>query len=649
VLIDAARDSVEWLISNQSARGKVTVRKWRNSEIPLLERLAVHAISEDPNLDSNAKVRWLLDRDWIFVPHLKHEVFWLLGRTYPDAEEDIQEELLGQIWEEWPGEEEKDRERKAYRVYNLVQWLADHTEENALTKERLERIEAEFPDFQPREHPSLDFWIGDVKAIQPEDYSEELLRQSPSEQLDELLKLLEGGLLPREEDSLDVDDVQAAIAKNFEWGYQLIQALGERENWDEDVWSPIWIGLRETALDAEKWDRLLTFIADHSALHSHVNGMVKLLEQRSKPSEGDLPTNQLDAAEKIADSVFKEARDAPIAVGGDANFATRLLNHPGASIFLFYVYALWRRHDEGDLAGLPEEYQDRFGSVLTETRRAAQAGQMILGARISFLYRLDEQWTLDNLLPHFGWKKERTGRTIWTGRLFMGQSLTPALAQEIKEISRGAFSEITDQPEEFRNRFAHFVASLSVSDAIDPLEDGWLGKYLVEIEEVDLVHWAGQILNNLRSSDPDRVDQIWQDWLREYWALRLDGKPSLTSKEAAAMIEWIPVLEPVIDGAVDLVCQGPSPQFSQRTSLFFSLDEKDFGRRHPRAATRLLHFVLGEGEELRRWNAHHVPGVLDDIASSDDCPSEGLRDLVDLGIERGYLDPDQGSHLVERC
>jgi hypothetical protein len=651
VLIDAARESIEWLLQNHPDRATATIRKWSDSEIPLLERLSVHSMTENPRPAPSAKIRWLLDRDWIYAARLKHEVFRLLGQSYPNADETARKALLERAWQEWPEEQEDDRDRKALRVCNLVYWLADHVEECSLVEERLEIIESEFPEFTPQEHPDLvGPWTGEVQAIQAEDYSEELLRRSPSDQIEQLLKLLKGGWFNRQKDSLDVEDVKTAIAKDFEWGYELMEALADQSEWDEEVWRPVWRGMRETSLEEADWGRLLHFIKDHPGVHSHATGLASLLEQRSKPDTGDLPFEHLNTAERIADFVYEESRHEPITVGGDADLAIKLRNHPGASLAFFSVYALWTRNDVEGLTALPEAYQDRFEKILREENRAAWAGQMVLGSRLSFLHHLAEDWTLGNLLPLFEWNEEGIGRRVWTGLLFMGQSLSPALAQEIKEASRNAFSQASEESDDFPDRFAGFIATLSLSDAIDPLEEQWLTRYLVDAEE-DRVLWAKKMRNRLGRFEPDRIQKVWGDWLREYWELRLDGKPPLTSREVGAMVEWIPSLEAVVDEAVALACDdgAPSPTFGQHTQFFHELKEQRFGRHHPRTVVSLLLFVLQEGE-VERWRAsHYLPEIAEDIADSDDCPSDAFQTLVDLMVELGYLQAEEGDDLIEQC
>lgn len=230
----------------------------------------------------------------------------------------------------------------------------------------------------------------------------------------------------------------------------------------------------------------------------------------------------------------------------------------------------------------------------------------------------------------------------------MRRSFSPAVAQEMKAAIRSAFSEVVNESDELRLQFAGFVASLAISDAIDPLEEGWLLQYLDEASE-DRVDWASGLATHLRQSESDRIEYVWNDWLREYWGLRLDGKPSLTAEEEAAVLEWIPLLEPVIQEAVELFCLGPAPRFGRHTRLFYSIEDQNLGQQQPQEITHLLLFTLDEGEGLRSWNTHFVPDIIEQIASAENCPEEDFQSLMELSVERGYIEADNVDELLDEC
>jgi hypothetical protein len=231
--------------------------------------------------------------------------------------------------------------------------------------------------------------------------------------------------------------------------------------------------------------------------------------------------------------------------------------------------------------------------------------------------------------------------------LFGGQSLGPAVAQGLRESSRPAFSKVSDESEDFRDRFAGIVASLAISEAINPLEDDWLQQYLIEVE-ADRVLWARRLAHLLEEVDSDVVKRVWKDWLKRYWEFRLDGKPPLTSEEAGATIEWIPALQPILSEAVDLICKGPAPKFGQHSMALYQMKSQEIGKRHAHSVTKLLRFVLSEGS-LRPWDNRFIAEVIEDIAAADDCSTEEFESLVELAVKRGYLKLERAEELLEEC
>src|SRR5680860_1454217 len=77
-LIDCARDCVAWVAANQGNAILGLADAWVAGGIPLLRRLAVFAIGVSC-LPDDEKVLWMLNRDLVFAPGLKHEVFQLLA------------------------------------------------------------------------------------------------------------------------------------------------------------------------------------------------------------------------------------------------------------------------------------------------------------------------------------------------------------------------------------------------------------------------------------------------------------------------------------------------------------------------------------------------------------------------------------------
>jgi hypothetical protein len=652
-LIDTARDVLEWVIANTPKKGIALVDTWTQSNIPLLERLAVHGMSEAGHVSPDAKVTWLVEQNWLYDLPLKHEVFRLVALEYPKAGKAVREQLVNQIWSAWPTEamdEPEERKHAAYRVYNILHWLQEHDGDCDLLKTKLKNIGKEFPEFEPRKHPDLDTWgMGGFRSVETEDRSEELLRQHPRKRIEDIKQTLKSDFVPSFVDQINHEDVQRAVAESFKWGFELAEYLLEEGVANSKEWRPIWRGFTETALDDADWEKLLSLIETNPPLHNHSRGIGQLLEKRSEPGSGDLPEPLLPRAERIADALLCWAAADPSPVSG-GDWATQLLNHSGTSLTRFFLHSLFHRYrasKNGEFL-LTQEDKKRFENLLARSDIAAQAGQMITGSRLDALYALDEEWTLDRLIPNFGWCDGNAGNTVWLGLLRMGRNVSPSLAQQLQPVSRSTFPRIACASDELAKRFTEFVADLAVSGAVDPMEDNWLAKFMIDVPQ-RRIQWANRLRILLGRLDPDRTDEIWTEWLEAYWTQRIDGKPQLTPLEVGAMMAWVPYLGAKARQAVNLLERGPAPELDRHAEFFFRFDDDGFASRFPRLSTRLLRFSLHSSAEYSASVSNDVSSILTSISEEDGCPDDTYAELVDRAIELNFIDAGTGQNLIDNC
>jgi len=94
LLIDAARDCLEWALENSPEVGQAWIDAAAAMEPLLLRRLAVHGMGVTTHKDGNTKIRWLIDKGFLFIHWMKHEVFQLLKKAYPGADPALRKALL---------------------------------------------------------------------------------------------------------------------------------------------------------------------------------------------------------------------------------------------------------------------------------------------------------------------------------------------------------------------------------------------------------------------------------------------------------------------------------------------------------------------------------------------------------------------------
>ena len=122
LLIDVARDCLEWLASNQAETAARWCDRLVDSDAPLLRRLAVHGVSKRDDLTANKKIDWLLTHIGLHDWCVHHEIFVAVKRVYPDAGTKHREALIKDVRAYvWSNKEDpKSEMRTAYQHFHLV-------------------------------------------------------------------------------------------------------------------------------------------------------------------------------------------------------------------------------------------------------------------------------------------------------------------------------------------------------------------------------------------------------------------------------------------------------------------------------------------------------------------------------------------------
>ena len=137
------------------------------SEAPLLRRLAVHALSVRADLTADGKIDWLLDRIGLHDLPAHHEIFRAVRLAYPESSPERRKAIIDGVRAyRWPDEKHPDKQRLgAYHQLEWLHWLHGAAPDCALTKQALDAVSAQHPEFKPREHPDLTHWTGGAARL----------------------------------------------------------------------------------------------------------------------------------------------------------------------------------------------------------------------------------------------------------------------------------------------------------------------------------------------------------------------------------------------------------------------------------------------------------------------------------------------------
>jgi len=162
VLIDCARDCLEWLASNHGRRVARWCDQLAGSDSPLMRRLSVHALSLRADLTADEKLDWLLTHVGLHDFPVQHELFRTARMTYPDASLERRAAVIEAVKAyRWSDDKEEDKELFTARYhFNWLDWLHNSAPDCPLTKQALQDVLKEYPEFRPRQHPDLTHWMG---------------------------------------------------------------------------------------------------------------------------------------------------------------------------------------------------------------------------------------------------------------------------------------------------------------------------------------------------------------------------------------------------------------------------------------------------------------------------------------------------------
>ena len=604
ILINVARDSLEWLASNQAASAAalwcdLTI----NSDIPLLRRLAVHTLSVRSDLTADAKIDWLLKHIGLYDLNAHHEIFRTIKQAYPKASPEQREELIEAVLAyRCPGEDPLEREEDtAYKHFKWLFWLHDTDRDCPLAKAKLEEVWKKYPKFRKPKHPDLLFPIEPVETKSPWSVKE-LLAKPAGEWLEELLSFYSN-------DPLDKHLLQHAIGdaakQEFKWGLDLAESLASRENWETNLWTALIQAWSGTVLDENQVRTVIHHLKNDNLYQKHGREIAYMLYDLVRDGGRPYALELLPQANKIAAALWASIdREPPFYE------MSNWLSSSSATLALFWLesLSLWRNQQDPVPNRLDGEYLAALSKIVEDRTIGRRFGKTILVGEFVFMLAIDENWTRENLLPLFSKKNHSNAddyKAIWNGFLTLGR-LTPPVAELLVEAFLEAVQYINSDLSDRRDKFIEAYVTMIGYYITDSIEK-WILEFFVHSDEKGQHAFVFKVGNLLRQMDETQQREQWNRWLKRYWQNRLEGIPPkpLESDEIEGMLDWLPHLTGVFPEAVDLAIQMPKTQCNAG-GMLYRLKKGDLPNTYPEAMTRLVLYLdlspyaWYEGRELIR-------------------------------------------------
>ena len=556
VLIDAARDCLEWLASNHPDVAAAWCHRLIRSEAPILRRLAVHALQQRTDLTADEKVDWLLERVGLHDLDAHHETYQTLRAIYPETSLEQRTAVIDSVHTyQWPDAKDVDYKRRtAYNHFRWLNWLHDSYPECIRTEQALSVVLKQYADFSAGDHPDFLHWSGEVTMVIPQSplSAEELLSKSPQDWLEELLSFQQTDIEGASREDL-LRAIERAASLKFEWGIDLADALAAEGQWDTDIWSPLmraWC--RE--LDENKHRAVISRIMSPELYPRRTRLSADVLHALVK--QGGMPYSPtlLPEINQLATHLWHQI-DSDETVLERQDWLTTAINHSAGVLALFWIGSLsvWMKQQEPKPKKVADEYRDALSTVIQDTTLAGRLGRTVFAWYFSLLTSYDFDWVKGHFLPLFHQcNNDQDYQALWDG-LTSGR-LTPAAAEILNDAFLNALPHINTvfAGEERLRSFIDTYTGILIYIIDDPLAE-WIPRFFEHADSSSRSCFAAQIGYFLGNVDDAKQQELWTRWLFQFWENRLQGIPvRLSDEEIPEMIAWAPRFDSLFPDAVNL-------------------------------------------------------------------------------------------------
>lgn len=590
VLIDVGRDALVWLAGNAPALLDAWIERLVTSDVPILRRLAIHAITEHPGKSADDRLRWLLDRVGLHGLAEHHEAHRAAALAYPEAGLGARQAVVDAVLAHLlPAIDDRPAEWCSARAhFDWLAWLQQADPDCALIQTTLAPIKAEHPEWQPSDRPDLTHWTSSGNWLGPQSpwTAQELLAKTPGDQLNELLNFRGNRLDGADRDSL-ISTINEACKQQPSWAFALAEALAARGVWVSDIWPAVMRGWQEAELGVDDWRAVLTMIGKPELQTAHPRDVANLLYSLVRDGGKPFALDLLGQANAIAlpawQALEPNKRDDEI-----TDWLEHALNRPAGIMVNFWIHglSLSLQGKSGNERTLPDDYRQWFTTVVQESTSKGGLGRSLLASQLAFLFGLDETWARQYLVPLFSADDPNKFSQAWSGFLVWGR-LYPELVDALMPAFVEALPRLDADTAGRRRRFIEFYTALAVFHVNDPTLH-LLPAFFRHASVEDRMSFASHLGHFLRQMQPAAKQELWDRWLLRYWQDRQQAVPTaLDEAEIKQMLGWLPDLDDSFPVAVSLAVRSPQTPI-EHSDVLRRLRESDLVTRYPAETAELL-------------------------------------------------------------
>lgn len=633
VLIDASRDTLLALLENDSPLGVAYLNSWADSPVPLLRRLAIHAWARRTDIDDSAKIAWLCKRRWLYDTHVHHEVYALIGVALAGADETVAEKLVIAAIE--GPEDEPDDDHHAYRRFNTLSWIIQHSPGLTTATDALESIRSDHPDFAERAHPGLLSWmtVGAVASFPPMSVDDlhNRINSDVAQAVSELLEYKNDTFLgegPTRSDALAV--LAAAVRNHPKDGLAILDI--NAGDFHADITSAVVQGWSAASMDDATIRAVLERMTSLDLTEAH-SPTADLLAEGGHDSQHPVKWHTFNEARTLATQVWDAIPSQPIPSEVD-DWLLRAINTSAGKLARFWMNAVsadWNAAGES-WSGLSEPLRGQLEAILGGSDDRSAMAQVVLASQVQFFFGADRLWAEQHILPLLDWAEPERALRAWHGYLTWGRANDSLLAAGLLKGFLGAAKNLELLRDQLAAHLLRQLAGIALRSGINPL--AWIQQFTAEVDIAHRVQWMLQVAWILGDTPSEEIEDQWQRWMRPYWQSRLKGIPrSMTIEEASAMAGWVVHLTDSLEEGVDLAVAHPVT-LTQHPDVLHAINVEQASEA-PALYARLIAHLM-QGAQPPCWGCNvELRRLLPSLNKGGD--SDDINTIVEQAIRLGYI------------
>ncbi|MHB9007780.1 MAG: DUF4020 domain-containing protein [Limisphaerales bacterium] len=610
IVVDLFLDVLEEIAKQAGTLPEHRIVGWITTGVPVLVRLALHALYLSKDIPKPRKMRLILDHQLVYpaVLNADSETWKIIGDCYSSLASEDKTSLWDAINQgpsrDLPADANAASWAKSqqWQINRLTYWLARNNPACPEATQAKQKLRERQPSCQNEDFTNEACVSSDsdfTGTLSPKSATD-LLKATPESQVEYLLDY-RGGEPPFKpsRDGLLIA-VGVACADDHAWCLALLKTLDSRQEWASDLWEAALLRVSIFKLPPDRIDWLLDVFRTNFAESPNLQRMTPFLFRGVDLSQGKGPSqDRLERMIALSLLIWKQIKGKEPAAKlpyQKEDWANRATNHPAGHIVDFWLRccAVRERESGGASAGFPEWMKPPLAEMIVGADLASQLGRATLGLKLSFLYQLEPTWVRKELFPKFQFSSiGEEAFLLWEPHARYGK-LSRDLILTMPAIYRDAFGHVLEMEHHLRTGFIKHMAAIVLSCLTDVNDGDWLFEFLLKIGDQQRGSWAQQIGHGLLDAPDPRKAQVWQGWMRGYWENRLGGKPCpLSPKEGEAMLEWAFAVGQAFPEAVGFVVQGPRPE-RKLGMIVRRFARCDIPKRYPKETLNVLDWLCDD-------------------------------------------------------